>query len=524
MRLFHFMKNSRYYHLISFIAVTAVIYFWFLKWKTGTIYGDDLTMFIQNSHLNSFHDKVNLELTIDKYRPVHGVVYSIIVGLFKKNLNDYYLFNVAIQAINTLVFAQLLNLFLKSRWFALLFSLLLGLSRFSFYSMTQLLNGGALEGLAMTFFLLSVFYVLKVLVNKAGDSSVQLRSLIISSLLANLALYTHERYVVLLPFILLIVAFAPAVRHLAGKQKIILAIFVVLSVTINVLIKKWIYAVPFFVGTGGTNITFSFASASAYFIDGVLSICEINSKPEYLTGITFFSLHGINIMIPILLFSSLPLILTVYLVNVRKAFIRKNESTISTFLFLIILFVLCLAPAVVTIRLEQRWLQASLSIFILLVVISLAGIPFKNNFTKTILYLSFITLFLSTEFIYLWKGADVIYISSSQKMASLFKKAIDEGIVNSSTNRLIIVEKAKDPNGENEVSWTLSNGDFFQFYLNKNVQLSFADSVYERVHSNSDTTLRNFNKNTDRMVCLNNGVINITGEFLKDSLKDFSRK
>ena len=38
-------KREKYFFILSVIAIPVIIYFYFLKWKTTTIYGDDLFFF-----------------------------------------------------------------------------------------------------------------------------------------------------------------------------------------------------------------------------------------------------------------------------------------------------------------------------------------------------------------------------------------------------------------------------------------------------------------------------------------------
>lgn len=518
-------KNKNYLLLLLFfIAIPFIIYFYFLKWKTDTIYGDDLFIFKQYSELHGFFQKINLPTVSGKYRPMHGLSLYLIIEWFQKNLDDYYIFNIAIQTINTFILAKLLNLFLKSPFVSLLFSLILGLSRFSFFNISQLLNGGALEGLAITFFLLSVYHLTKALAKDELAASQKEKQIYISVLFANFSLYTHERYIVLFPFIFLVVLLFPGLKALTQKQKANLCFAALASIVLNVGIKKYVYSMPFFVGTGGTNISFSLQSAATFFVDAVLSIFQINSGPEYLVGRPFSSLPPFAKTIAVTLATGLLLLLVIYLSKSRRVMISKRkENRLNLYIFFsfLLLFGLLLVPAVVTIRLEQRWLQASLSIFILLVVIALSSLQFKSQNVKNGLFGAFIMLFLGIDMNYFHTGAQNLYMNNSEDLASNFKAAIDKGVIRPNITKLYIWEKQRDENVENAIRWSLGDGYFFQFYRNKNVKILFADSIYQKAYAFQVSSFINFNKDAEQIIYTQPHVLDITPNYLQDSLKSF---
>jgi len=514
------MNKDRIAWIAGIILVPVIIYFYFLKWKTGTIYGDDLYMYIGFNSANGFNEKFHYLISSNKFRPVNEIVFTILINLFQKNLDAYYLFNIAIQAINTLILARLLNLFLKSPLLSLLFGLLLGLSRFSFYNISQLFNGGALEGLAITFYLLCVFYLVQASLYKEKSVEQKRKDIIKSILYANLCMYTHERYIVLFPFIILMVFLFPASKSLTLKQKGNLGILAVLSVAINIIIKKYILAMPFFVGTGGTNISFSFTDAMYYFADGVRSIFQINSHPDYLTGLPFAFLSNHYKIFALAIAAIISILFILFLI---RGLSNKKYSDTNLFLFisLIILFIASMTPAIITIRLEQRWLQASFAIFLILIIIALSELKFKNKFVNLCCCLIFTSIFQWSDFHYMNKGASILYMNSAQKTASFFKYAIENNTIHPNTKNIYLYLNQRNHNGENEISWSIANGGICEFYQNNNKNIYYVDSVFERINTQSDTSLIHFNKNSDQIVYLKDSIIDITPQFLSDSLKNF---
>ena len=364
------VKTRRFSFMIAVIAIPVILYFYFLKWRTNTIYGDDLNIFISQSSVHGLWARMKLDIAFGKFRPIHGFLTDLLISGFQKNLAYYYLFNILVQVVNTFLLTALLNLFLKRPLLSLCFGLIAGLSGFTFFNISQLFNGGALEGLAITFFLLSLFYMTRILIGPDPTVPQQVKGILLGLLFANLCMYTHERYIVLFPFITMVLYLFPGLRSMGQRRKFLFSLLAVGSILLNVLIKKVFFSMPFFVGTGGTNISFSFSSAFSFFTQAVLSIFQFNTGPEYLVGLPFSRLSDLGKTAVILLAFSLVSLFVAYLTGIRKALIQKDRRPIPKFiLFLLLmgLFALLLAPAVVTIRLEQRWLQASFDLFILMI-------------------------------------------------------------------------------------------------------------------------------------------------------------
>jgi hypothetical protein len=528
------MKESKYPYIFGFIAIFIITYLYFLGLKTTTIYGDDLLTVRDIRGLKGFFGHVNMSVSVQKYRPVNGVALNTIAALFQKHLGWFYFFNILIQAINTVIFARILNLFLKSVYLSLGISLVYGLSRFLFYNVAQLFYGGALEGLAMAFFLLFLFFILKAFVQDDLSAEQKYKDVLRSILFANLCIYTHERYIALFVFIILAVLLSYNLKGLSTKQKLGLCAAAVFSIVLNVVIKKYIFAIPFFVGTGGTTMQFSLSQAISFFIDGVLSIMCINSGPDYLVGAQFSSLPALSKLLAVLAALAIVVTAVLYFRQTIKRYVVYYVSKVvdssalkvkpdiresSVFLYLIIAFVLVLVPATFTIRLEQRWLQASFCVFILMLVIALNTLFEGHKSARNIVLAAVALLFFITDFTYLKRGKDNIYMANSHHQATKFRLAMEKGVIHPGTKNIYVVETPRDGNVENDFNWILAGGEFFAYYQNDSKTLVFTDSVYKRSVA-GDSTLLKFNKATDQMILIKDSIIDLTDRFAKDSLKD----
>jgi len=520
-------RNQTLQLAVFVLAIPVIIFIYFLNWKTTAAYGDDLYMYKEYLKLHSFSDRINLPVQFGKYRPVHGMSVSFIIELFQKNLNGYYVFNIAVQTINALLFALIIDLFLKSPFLSLLLGLMVGLSRLFYFNIAQLINGGALEGLAMAFFLGCLYFLCKAFTSKAGLPQ-KMRALLGSIVFANLAMYTHERYIILLPFIILVIFLSPSLKEISLRMRAVLSLTALISLILNVAIKKSVYSLPFFVGTGGTNIEFSLSSAISFFFDAILTLFQVNTGPEYLVGIPFSGLPLFNKLLVFVFAIGIIAILALYFVRVRKFFQlnqKEDQSVFFNFLLLSLLGIILLVPATITIRLEQRWLQAPFSVFALLVIIALNTLPFKYRSGNKYALLLFFTFFLLTDFNYLKKGVPNFSMSYSTRLASGVKEAIDNGTISPNSEQLYIWEKRRNENDEQAIRWILASGYFFEFYQNKAKQITFADSVYDKSYPFAFSSFPGFNKNTSQIIyLLNNKIYDLTPDYLKDSLKRFATK
>jgi hypothetical protein len=509
-------------YFIFFLAIPLILFFYYLNLRTPVAYGDDLYVYRSYGNLDGVLDKMNLPVEYGKFRPVQGLGIELLIEWFHKNLFAFYLFNILIQSINTILFALILNRFLKSTALAFFCSLTLGFSRFCYFNIAQLLNGGVLEGLAMTFFLSCLYFIIKAGLKPDQSEQQKKRAVIWSIVLANLAMYTHERYLVLFPFIILIIFLVPSLRKIKLNNRLILTGIAILSIILNVAIKKTIMNLPFFVGTGGTNIEISFSTVLTFFYESLFSLFGINSGPQFLIGMSFTDLplfHQILIILSVAIIL-LGVGLFIY-TSIRK---RKEQPNDQMYLFLGlgVLFFLFVGPAIITIRVEPRWLQASFAILILLTAIALKDLKFRNKPVSTYAISLVVVIFLWTDFTYLQTGTPNTYMANSVRIAEKFQKAVRAGVIKPGTRKLYIWEMKRDANSESAINWVLGDGYFFNFYGGAPKEVIFADTIFQRGYSFALSSFINFDKSRNQIIYIHDDILDITNEYLKDSLKRFT--
>ncbi len=469
-------NRPNWLYVALMLAVPIVIFFYFLRWKTGAIYGDDLSLWKGREAIASFSDVFNPKLQMDKFRPINRIAFLAVSAILGKNLYAYYVFNIGIQSVNTYIFASILNLFLSSRYWSLLYAILLTISRFALFNVTQIFNGGALEGLALTWCLLSMFQMFRLFIVHDEDRQGFFRGFGWALFFANLAVYTHERYIVIFPFIVLLTMLFRTKDTQAWKQKLALLAISGISLVGNFWIKVSYFHVPFFIGTGGTHIEFSQERAGNMFLEAVKSIAGINEGPDFLVGQPYRDMGDHGQAFALVLFASSISIILIYsfatIFTLRKR-TSDERKTFLLFALLPILLVLLLIPAVVTIRLEQRWLQASYELFLLMLVIAIVRLPGINKYVLNAVLAILFLLVLLVDNHYLELGADKMYLQKVARIAHYFKKQIDDSKIVAASDTLAIVGNHLSDLDKEEIKWTLGDGYFFTFYQGKSKHLKF---------------------------------------------------
>ena len=522
-RFFGFL-NSRDFPYI--LVIPFLIYVYFLQWKPSSIHDDDLFLYRAFAHLNGFSEQTNVSLYFGQYRPVRDIFFYAFMKIFNNNLEAIYIFNVIIQAINTIIFAYLLNLFLKSFRLSLFLSLILCLSRFCFYNVIQIWDGGILEGMAMTFFLLFLFFIVRAAIDPGRQGSKQSKDVIWSIVFANLSMYTHERYIAIFPFILLMILFFPGFKQITFKRKLFLSSLALGSVILNIALKSYVYHVKFLVGTGNTKIEFSISSAFQFLAEGVSTIFQYSIGPEWLVGYQFSELPVFYQILVYLIIGVMLLVFGLYIGKMISGLISKYKPYppyTAIFIFLPTLFFLMLVPCIFQHRIELRWLQASLTIAILIFIIALIVITKENIKRRNFLAILIGVCFLMTNHYYNYNGSNNLYYSTSARIGDAFHEAIADSSIHLGPSNLYIFEQTRNEQRESELKWALVDGWFFAPYNGTPKNLIFLDSA---------GSIKDFNVRRDDLIHLDiirDGlsfkyvINNIARDYLRDSLHEFTQ-
>ena len=514
--MFDFKKYATSYWWAPLLPI--LIYGYFFDFRTMTIYGDDLYRFHDFQSVTGLCQRLTDFGFDGKFRPIFSLICSLCLNLFGKNLTLYYVFNVFIQSVNSFIFILTVDLIVESIGISFYLGLLFAFSRFAFYNVSQLYNGGPLEGIAMTFFLLCLYNIIKL--QKQVTSGRAFRHLLICLFWANLAVYTHERYLALFVFIALVALFLPVEKKLDIKKRLTLVVICGLSIGLNVILKTHVFHISFLLGTSNAAIVFSPLAAFGFLEDGLLSIIQINSGQEFCAGYSHNSLS-----FPYQLLLGFITLLWVYGLAKLLREISKKSGKQSGWLLgsLILLFFCCLAPAIVTIRLEQRWLEASFSIFLVIVSLSFCYGLRDQIRLRNILLIVFVILFLISDRHFLTMGANNFFQKEAERSATIFRQAVENHIIKIQSKHLFLYTKDRNTNYSNGLYWAVGGGYICDYYNGGNDKsLSFLDSLGIRSDSSQIRAMSSLDSLSCQVLVIQNGkAIDMTSQFFRDSLNSY---
>lgn len=323
------------------LGLFAITVGWFQVLRYQSLMGDDLTLNAFLSSRASFIEKVFLSAPGEKYRPVyHGAQY-VLYKLFGDHYPLYLWFNICFHGGLAVLLYGVLARITRSNWLlAFGGGLLFVTARFAYYNIAQLL--GFMEALALLELLAIVWCAVRYRETRSR------RWLAWALIGLTLLLFTHERYLVVVPFLWLLVIAEPSLRW---RHRIMWCIAFFAPVALNVLLKVLVFKGRFLLGTGGMSIKPDAASILRFWLAGMLNVFGINRGWDSLSIHDFPTLpplhRGAGIVFAIAAF----LAIAAYLWTDRREAVRIGVGWVTLVGALVL-------GASVTVRQEFRWLFA----------------------------------------------------------------------------------------------------------------------------------------------------------------------
>ena len=317
---------------------------------------------------------------------------------------------VPINLVIMLIIAVYCYCFMKrlagSRHVAWILSLAIITSRFSYYSISQLL--GTLESGAM---LLAIMICARLYEYMNGGNA---RRFMSALLLYFVICFTHERYMVLLPMLI----YAAVMRRDSdGRERIAAgavsaAVFALVQVIRYLAIGKFMPA-----GTGGTEVqdTFTLELAVNSFKDQIKYLLGINAGPEHLNGIPWEQTpQYIRLMVYAFIAFILLMVIscTVGIVSGRPSQSRCIR-TLKNIIFFGGFMIGCMAASSVTIRVEMRWIYATWAFMCFLLAYLYGCVPSARNAVAAV-WLTCAVLVMTVCDMYYRTGYYKIYLFTNQ--------------------------------------------------------------------------------------------------------------
>jgi hypothetical protein len=436
--------------IIGLCAVSVLTFLWFASLPAGILMGDDLRMVYAAQHggyaSSPMQGFVHAEL--GTYRPLLTLLFSLIVPLFGTNFALY-------QALNTFVelgsaFVISVIAFRVSRENVVVtLSIVIAFvfSRFAYYAIGQVF--GVMEGLALFLTLLLVSDVV------SAYRQNKYAPLLRGTLWFGLALFTDERYVVALPFILLAIVLFPGRIEHQRLWAIQLSVLPIALVALNVATKTFIFHTYFLQASGShytsthpfnPDVMLHFAYA------GLLNVIGFNVGPAYLSAQDIADVGPAGYFLA--LFIAVPFCIAILALSQTAFQMRLPREQQYYVLLWLTLFVPLLMSACVSFRQEFRWLYASYTIALLGLaaatgyfadyrrVISVCSVCFvAGTIASAVLYRTYI---------------DNIYFFYSERIAEQVAR-----IVEKRRDDAVVVVTNSQPTINN---WIFMNSEFFEEY------------------------------------------------------------
>jgi hypothetical protein len=412
---------------------------WFATLPAGILVGDDLYL-VHNAQHGGYASSPLASLVqpaADKYRPILTLLFSLLIPMFGSDFRGYEAVNLLVDVGNSvLVLLIAWHLSRGSRIVSLSASIAFLISRFAYYAVMQVF--GLMEGLALGLMLLVVYEAVRAY--ETRQISRFNRALIWFAL----AVFTDERYVVVVVFLLACIALYPGVEA-SGRRALVLAGAAVAIVVANFALKTFVLHSQFFMGTAGQRLEFDPASIATFFAAGFLNVVGFNIGSVYLAGraasdgplgLLFGALFSAGVFIAAIAY-----------------FRRLPRSDWLPVALAAALFLPVLLSASIAVRQDPRWLYAPFAVF-LLVLAGAAGTIGHGKRTNAVALSMVAVCVLSA--VYYRSSINSIYFFYSMA----FARSVYDTLVHDPPETVVF-----QTHGQEEVQqWIFAKGAFFDEY------------------------------------------------------------
>lgn len=437
--------------------------------------GDDLVRSYQLSEYKSFTTAFSYILDGTKYRPISDLCHLTLFKLFSYNYSLYFFFNILFNFVLTIILFSLIKKVSNSDSLTAFFlSILYITARFSYYNILQ--TSGILELLCLLLLLLIVNGSIGFIRTGAPKYA------ILMSIFYLLIVFTHERYLVLLPFLVMVVLLFDKSQNYLRTGAVVFIMLVPLF--LNLFLKKVIFKISFLQRTGTVPLDLNVLSISGKMWAGFLKIAGINNGPQYLNliafsdGNTVFKLTSISIAL--LVFLLLGLALLQFLKLPRSG--QKKE--IKLFVVWLVLFSSLLFSASIAFEQEQRWLYSAFVVFLIYFSYLFSRLSFRKLMIVKYFFLFVFFLLVIRNDIYYKSFLPNLYFGRANAIADSFYDETIRKYGTKITDYEVYVEKFKD------YEWILQGSLFFRPYINdKNFIIRYVDGIKEIDYRNRDKIL-----------------------------------
>ena len=436
--------------------LAAVVVWWFGVFRSHTIMGDDAYIWYVFQTCPA-----NLEVLYKplapaaKFRPVAAIFHYAEVRWVNMDYRTCVHINRGIQVFLGLLIFNLVRRASRSTWVALAFTLLFCISRFAYFSLIE--ASGVMEALGLCWFILLLTRALRYENRQRFTDALWL------VLLYALLIHTHERYLVLLPFLALLIVWHG--RNLVGR--VLPVCLLIATAAMNFGLKSWL-GLTFLMGTSSEPIHFSLSQISSFFAAGLANLAGISIGPDHLTALSFEGMSFWARFNAFVAAASFLVILIVYCVVAWPRLVREFLRLSPWLLGLAGL----VGTASICIRQEMRWLYAPY-VMVLLGIATAAG-KIRRPALRYGLVVFCLLAVISNEYRFRQR-VDHYFFAQAQRIADrVYGVTIGHHAEEMKRQPTYIVMSTPCP----DLEWVMCGGFLFHYYLGP-VEIHIVSSLRE---------------------------------------------
>lgn len=345
--------------LMIFMPVALLNVVWFTSFSGRTLMGDDLDLLLQSRTPGGYASDFLGAFTqagVEKFRPVVTVLLSVTTDLFGGSFQAYRNLNLVLQLVNVGLVGLLAWRLAKRNWLVAVSAMtMVTISRFNVYFVLQVF--GLMEGLAVTFLVAMLLCV------HSFYKSGRRRPLILANACFFLVVFTHERFIVLAPFLVVATLLSPATFR-SLRERVAWAAAPLGVAVFNVAVKVYGLGIDFFTGTGGQDVELGPGQILVFLRRALLNVLGFNTGPDYLSGRNMHSLGVLGVCLGVVFVLALGVAGFLAALQWAREGSDRRGATRPWLLGASLLGPLLLSASI-TFRQEFRWLYAP---YIVLVV------------------------------------------------------------------------------------------------------------------------------------------------------------
>jgi hypothetical protein len=453
-----------------FGAIAIVNTAWWMgayNYRTLTI--DDLLLYITSNTPGGNASTLRGAFTdgsYDKWRPIPNAMAAVITDVFGSNYMSYKLFNLFALTVVCILVAVLALRLTGGRWLlAAGAALAVTVSRFNSYFVLQI--PGLMESTALAFALLTAIAF------QWAYASKRRSGVVIGNVCFLLATLSHERYLVLLPFVFLATAWAP-VGFRSLRERASWAAIPIGVAAFNYGFKAWVIGIDFSTGAGGQELEPDIGQVAEFMRSAFLNTIGYNTGPSYLSGRDAALIGSTAVWLSVALVVPVAIVIVWAIARERRSPSGWHIDVFRPYVLALALFIPLLLSASITFRQEYRWLYAPFCFLVVGVAWAVSRLPTPS--ARAFLGVAVLAASLSVDGYYRQYVDGTYFFVAQRTTDSVADRIIDQYRPVLGTDSFVLVTGSNDSFERGMLRY----GEFFDVYApGSDIDVRFVETVDE---------------------------------------------